>query len=45
MIIVGQKEEEENLVAIRSRKDGDIGTMNLQEFIEKVKEEELRKEQ
>ena len=43
MIVVGQKEEEENLVAIRSRKDGDIGTMNLQEFIEKVKEEDLKK--
>ena len=36
MLIVGQKEADENLVSVRSRKDGDIGTMKIEEFIEKI---------
>ena len=39
MLVIGQKEVEENLVAIRSRKEGDIGTMKIEEFISKIKEE------
>ena len=37
MLVLGAKEVEENLVAIRSRKDGDIGTMKVEEFVEKIK--------
>lgn len=36
MLIVGDKEKEENLVACRTRKSGDIGTLNLEEFADKV---------
>jgi len=36
MLVVGQKEVEENLVAVRSRQEGDIGTMSAEEFKEKV---------
>ncbi len=43
MVIVGQKEEEENIVSIRSRKDGDIGSMKTNEFIEKVIKEDKEK--
>ena len=42
MIIVGNKEMEANTVGIRSRKDGDIGQMKLDEFISKIKEEEQK---
>ncbi|MBQ9709217.1 MAG: threonine--tRNA ligase, partial [Clostridia bacterium] len=36
MLIIGDKEVEEGTVAIRSRKDGDVGTMTQDEFIAKV---------
>ena len=39
MLVVGAKEVEENLVAIRSRKAGDIGQMTVDDFISKIKEE------
>ena len=39
MLIIGQKEVEGNLVSIRSRKDGDIGTMTVEEFKNKLLEE------
>ena len=39
MLVLGAKEQEGNLVAVRSRKDGDIGTMKIDEFVAKVKEE------
>ena len=39
MIIVGDKEKEQNLIALRSRKSGDIGTLGLNEFISKITEE------
>lgn len=39
MLVVGAKEVEENLIAIRSHKDGDLGTMKLNEFIEKISTE------
>ena len=40
MLIIGDKEVKNNTVGIRSRKDGDIGSMNLDEFISKIKEED-----
>jgi threonyl-tRNA synthetase len=39
MLIIGDKEEENNVVAVSSRKAGDIGTMALTEFIQKIREE------
>ena len=39
MLVVGDKEIENGSVGVRSRKDGDVGQMNQDEFIEKVKHE------
>ena len=39
MLVVGDKEIEENAVAVRSRKEGDLGQVNQAEFLEKMKEE------
>lgn len=39
MIVVGQKEASENLVAVRSHKDGDLGVMKVEDFKEKILEE------
>ncbi|MDO5557455.1 MAG: threonine--tRNA ligase [Clostridia bacterium] len=39
MLIIGDKEVEANAVGVRSRKDGDIGQMPAQDFIQKIKEE------
>lgn len=39
MLIVGNKEIENNSVSVRSRKDGNIGSMSLSNFINKISEE------
>ena len=39
MLVLGAKEQEGNLVAVRSRKDEDVGTMKVDEFVSKVQEE------
>ena len=39
MLVLGDKEKEAGTVGVRSRKDGDIGAMALDEFIAKVVEE------
>ena len=44
MLIVGQKEEEDHKVSMRSRYDGDAGSMELSAFIEQVREEIRTKE-
>lgn len=36
MIVLGDKEVSENKVAVRSRKDGDLGVISLEEFIGKL---------
>ena len=36
MLIIGDKEVESGSVAVRSRKDGDLGSMPLNEFIDKI---------
>jgi len=43
MLVIGDKEMSEGIVAVRSRKDGDIGTMQLDDFLAKVKEENDKK--
>ena len=39
MLIVGDKEAEAKAVAVRNRKEGDLGTMPLAELIDKLEEE------
>ena len=39
MLIVGQKEKDENQVSVRSRDDGDLGASDIHEFIQKVENE------
>lgn len=39
MLVIGDKEFENNAVAVRSRKDGDLGTMSVDAFVEKIVEE------
>ncbi len=43
MLVVGDKEVETGAVAVRSRKDGDIGTMELDAFIAKAVDEVAKK--
>lgn len=44
MLVVGDKEQEANMVAVRSREDGDIGTKTIEEFIKEVQEEKERRD-
>jgi len=39
MILVGDKDIENNTVSVRDRRDGDIGSMSIESFIEKICEE------
>ena len=39
MLVIGDKEVEANKVGVRSRTDGDIGQMDIDEFISKIEEE------
>ena len=39
MLIIGDKEVEAKAVGVRSRKDGDIGQMSQEQFIEKIQKE------
>lgn len=39
MLIIGDKDKEANVVSVRSRKDGDVGTSSLDDFIAKIKQE------
>ena len=39
MLILGEKEKDASSVGVRARKEGDIGAMKLDEFINKVNNE------
>ena len=39
MILVGDREVENKTIALRSRKDGDLGENNIQEFVNNIKKE------
>ena len=39
MLVVGDKEEAENKVGVRDRKQGDLGAIDLNEFVLKIDEE------
>jgi len=43
MLVIGDKEVESGAVSVRSRKDGDLGTMELDAFIAKAADEVARK--
>lgn len=43
MLILGEKEVGANAVGLRSRLDGDLGQMKLEDFISKIKDEENKK--
>ena len=43
MFIVGDKEKEENAVSVRSRKEGDLGSLTLDQIIAKLVEEDKTK--
>ncbi|WP_242849757.1 His/Gly/Thr/Pro-type tRNA ligase C-terminal domain-containing protein, partial [Clostridium novyi] len=39
MLVLGDKEMNENTIAVRSRKQGDLGAMQLVDFVAMVKKE------
>ena len=39
MLILGNKELEQENVGVRSSKDGDLGAMNFDDFVQKLKSE------
>ena len=43
MLLVGDKDIENNTVSIRDRRDGDIGSMSIEKFIAKITEEVANK--
>ncbi len=43
MLVIGEREAEAGLVSVRSRKDGDIGTMTIDEFVSKALKEVAEK--
>ncbi len=45
MLVVGKKEEESETVAVRMRSGTDLGTMKIEDFVEKVKKEISEKSQ
>ena len=43
MLVIGDKEAEQNLVAVRSRSEGDLGTMTLEDFLARLESEIAKK--
>ena len=43
MLIIGDREKEAGTVSLRARKEGDLGTVKIEEFIEKIKKEKNNK--
>ena len=39
MVILGEKETEQNNISVRARKDGDLGSKSVEEFIARINEE------
>jgi threonyl-tRNA synthetase len=38
-IVVGPRDEASGMISVRSRSDGDLGSMTVEEFIERIKPE------
>ena len=45
MLIVGEKEKEAGVVSVRHRREGDLGTFKLDDFVQKITEEIASKRQ
>lgn len=45
MLIVGEKEKEAGVVSVRHRREGDLGTFKLEDFVQKITEEIASKRQ
>jgi len=43
MIIIGEKEMDSGTISVRSRDHGELGSQNIEDFIQKVKEEDKNK--
>ena len=43
MLIVGEKEQAENLVSVRSRSEGELGQMSVEDFCKRAIEEKVSK--
>ena len=43
MVLVGDKDIENGVISIRDRRDGDIGSMKVEEFVKKISEEVANK--
>ena len=39
MLVIGDNEMNEKVISVRSRRDGDLGTMSLDAFIDRCEEE------
>jgi threonyl-tRNA synthetase len=39
MLVLGDKEQDENLVSVRERRQGDVGAMTLEEFSAQIAEQ------
>ena len=44
IVVIGEKEEKENKISLRSRKNGDEGTLKLEDLIERINKEIKDKE-
>ena len=44
MLVVGEKESESGRVAVRSKKKGDLGSMKMEDFLKRAKEEVEKKQ-
>ena len=44
MLIVGDNETEQGTVSVRSRKEGEVGALNIEAFIKKIEQEVLHKD-
>ena len=44
IVVIGEKEEKENEISLRSRKNGDEGTLKLEDLIERISKEIKYKE-
>ena len=44
IIVIGEKEENEKKISLRSRKNGDEGSLELKELIDRINDEVISKE-
>ena len=42
MVIIGEQEQQNGTVSVRKHREGDLGSMKIEEFIERIKQEETK---